>query len=84
MGLPANPDDDTKDQAHARAAEESGKLRNKTLQSLAKANRWIRPLFAQHTFEVDFIEAQNAYEVVKTLDGIYSKPVQYQTVDGAP
>ncbi len=74
IDLPASEDDDTKDQAHARAAEESGRSRYQTLQDLANGNQWIRPLFAQHTFEVDFIRARNAFEVVRTLDAIYENP----------
>lgn len=73
IDLPVSSENDTKDQAHARAAEESGKSRCQSLQELARGNRWIRTFFADRTFEVDFIGAGNSSEVVQTLDGIYTK-----------
>lgn len=72
IDLPASSENDTKDQAHARAAEESGESRSQSLQKLAKGNRWIRAFFADHTFEVDFIRKSNSWEVVRTLDDIYT------------
>jgi predicted ATP-dependent endonuclease of OLD family len=74
IDLPEDPADDTEDQARARAAQESGKSRCQGLQAFADGNRWIRPMFAEHTFEVEFIGANNSPEVVRTLEEIYSKP----------
>lgn len=74
IDLPEEPDDDTKVQAHARAAEMSGKIRCRDLQQLTKGNPWIRSFFATHTFEVDFVGAGNSWEVVETLDDIFSQP----------
>jgi putative ATP-dependent endonuclease of OLD family len=76
IDLPESPDDDNKDQARARAAQESGKSRYQNLRNLANGNQWIRSLFADHTFEVDFIGANNALEVVQTLDDIYENTAQ--------
>ncbi len=73
IDLPVSSESDSKDQAHARAAEESGKARSQSLKELARGNRWIRPFFADHTFEVDFIGAGNSWEVVQSLDGIYTE-----------
>ena len=69
--MPDSPEDDTKDQAHARAAEESGRSRHQNLQDLASGNPWIQSFFADHTFEVDFIRSGNSVEVVRTLDDTY-------------
>jgi len=82
IDLPANSEDDTKDQAHARAAEESGKLRSESLQKLSKSNRWIRVFFADHTFEVDFIGAGNSWEAVKTLDSIFTQATAMKRSQG--
>lgn len=73
IDLPDSPEDDTTDQAHARAAEESGKARQESLNKLADGNPWIQNFLATHTFEVDFIEAGNSSVVVETLDAIYSQ-----------
>ncbi|MDP2857827.1 MAG: AAA family ATPase [Bacillota bacterium] len=73
IDLPVSSEGDNKEQAHARAAEESGMLRRRDLQKLAGGNRWIRISFADHTFEVDFIGAGNSWEVVRTLDDIYTE-----------
>ena len=74
IDLPEGADDDNEDQARARAAQESGESRYQGLQAFAEGNRWIRPMFAEHTFEVEFIGANNSREVVRTLEEIYSKP----------
>jgi predicted ATP-dependent endonuclease of OLD family len=71
IDLPDNPEDDTKDQAHSRAAEESGQSRYQSLLGLCGSNRWLRAFFANHTFEVDFLGAGNSWEVVLALDSIY-------------
>jgi hypothetical protein len=80
IDLPEDPTDDTEDQARARAAQESGESRYQALRAFAEGNRWIRPLFADHTFEVEFIGASNSREVVGTLGEIYSKPQKVERV----
>jgi putative ATP-dependent endonuclease of OLD family len=70
MDIPENVHDDTKEQAHA--AEAAGLTRMLGLQHFAENNRWIDCFFGKHTFEVDFINASNAREVVRMLDGIYA------------
>jgi len=69
--LPENPEDDTKDEAHARASAKSGESRFESLQGLTGGNPWLRAFFAEHTFEVAFLQAGNAFEVTHTLDEIY-------------
>lgn len=71
IDLPDNPEDNTKAQAHARAAEDSGQSRYQSLQELCGSTPWLRTFFADHTFEVDFIRAGNTSEAVRTLDSIY-------------
>lgn len=53
IDLPGDPDGDNKEQAHARAAENAGKIRLQGLQQLTKDNPWIQTFFANYTFEVD-------------------------------
>ena len=71
--LPANPDDDDSEQAHARAAESSGLLRQKALLESADDNDWVTPFFANYTFEVEFCEVGNAHEITTILPQIYKK-----------
>ena len=72
--LPANPEDDTKEQARARAAERSGSDRRSKLIASTSNNRWTKPFFAKYTFEADFIQTGNAPEVVRMLDELYTDP----------
>jgi hypothetical protein len=69
--LSEDPDEDNKEEAHARAAQASGQLRRGVLEARAATNGWVEPFFAEHTFEVDFLESGNAQEVVDTLTEIY-------------
>jgi len=69
--LPEDPNEDSTDEAHSRAAQANGQLRRELLEARAATNGWVEPFFAEHTFEVDFIEAGNAHEVVETLPEIY-------------
>ena len=72
IDLPENAEDDTGEQAHARAAQLAGEARTRSLQLLARANPWIECFLAKHTFEVDFIGATNDRETVRALDTIYA------------
>lgn len=72
IDLPTDPVDDDKMQARARASQNAGMARKDGLLKLASKNRWICPFFARNTFEVDFITSSNAYEVVQTLQEIYT------------
>lgn len=73
IDLPDSPEGDTTLQTHARAAEESGKSRHERLHVLANDNPWIQTFCAIHSFEVDFIGADNSSVVIETLDDIYSQ-----------
>lgn len=72
ISLPANPDNDSKEEAHARAAQQSGALRQQKLLEIATGNPWINVFFADNTFEVDFLLSNNAPEAVLTLKEIYT------------
>lgn len=74
IDLPDSPEDDTKDQAHARAAEKSGKSRHQRLQELTKGNSWLQAFFADYTFEAELIGAGNEWEVVNILNEIFRDP----------
>lgn len=69
--LPEDPEDDDKEQAHARASDQDGVARQVRLDSVADGNRWLAPHYADHTFEIDFCMVGNAHEIVQTLPQIY-------------
>jgi len=71
VDLPIDPSTDDKEQAHARHAQQSGIQRRQALEVSTNGNPWVEPFFAECTFEVDFIHAANAAEVIRTLDEIY-------------
>jgi putative ATP-dependent endonuclease of OLD family len=71
--LPKDPEDDNVEQAHTRAADASGEARQERLEEISNDNPWLEPFFADHTFEVDFVSAGNAHEVIQTLPEIYKK-----------
>jgi putative ATP-dependent endonuclease of OLD family len=73
IDLATNPNDDTRLQAMARAAQKSGEVRYQKLQAFTEGNKWVQAFLAHYTFEVDFIGANNAREVVRTLDVIYKE-----------
>jgi predicted ATP-dependent endonuclease of OLD family len=71
--LPANEDDDNKYQRSCRNSQKSGLNRKKGLDTLTKGNDYICAFYAEHTFEVDFIGADNSVEAIETLESIYSQ-----------
>jgi putative ATP-dependent endonuclease of the OLD family len=72
LPLSGNPDDDDREETAARASQEAGQIRRQKLVEFTNGNEWVQPFFAPHTFEVDFVAAHNAREVVRTLDSIYT------------
>jgi predicted ATP-dependent endonuclease of OLD family len=89
INLPLNPDDDNADEKHSRAAAEVGERRRLSLEVFADGNLWVRPFFAPHTFEVDFLAQGNAAPVVSSLGDIYQQQAARETArqaleDGDP
>lgn len=52
-------------------AQSSGQLRKAALEVFCSGNPWIKTFFADHTFEVDFVNAGNDAKVVAILDKVY-------------
>lgn len=53
------------------AAQISGEARKVKLDAQAAENSWIRPFYAENTFEVDFVACGNAEKVVALVDDVY-------------
>lgn len=73
LPLPDDPKNDSDSEKHARASEKSGKERKHRIDSFCKDNDFIKPFYAKHTFEVDFIMNGNSYEYINCLKLIYKK-----------
>lgn len=51
----------------------SGAARRVALDAEAAGNAWVRPFYATHTFEVDFLAAGNVEKVVASVNAVYSQ-----------
>ncbi|MBI5590745.1 MAG: AAA family ATPase [Deltaproteobacteria bacterium] len=69
--LPGDPEHDNEYQAHCRASEEKGRERKLRLTDFCKGNKYIKPIYSKHTFEVDFLMNYNSHEFVHCLNKIY-------------
>ena len=71
--LPRDPESDDENQKHFRASEKSGQERMTRLNSFCEGNEFLKPFYADYTFEVDFLKNGNSFEYVRCLDKIYSR-----------
>jgi putative ATP-dependent endonuclease of the OLD family len=49
----------------------SGANRKVRLDRFIKGNEWINVFYADYTFEIDFVKAGNAWEIIQTLRTVY-------------
>lgn len=59
---------------NALQSQKSGESRRESLTEFSGKNRWVEVFFAQNTFEVQFVAAGNAPEVVRLIEKFYTKP----------
>jgi predicted ATP-dependent endonuclease of OLD family len=83
VDLPEDPEEDDPDQKRARASQMAGKRRHDSLKSFTENNSWVLSFFAQHTFEVDFLLAENVREVEEVVDKIYTRRQNKERVKDA-
>ncbi|SMQ71917.1 AAA family ATPase [Agreia sp. VKM Ac-1783] len=57
----------------ATRSEKAGAERKARLDAFASGNRWVSVFYADHTFEVDFLEAGNEVSATGVVDEIYVK-----------
>lgn len=55
-------------------SETSGAARKVALDALVAGNAWVRPFYAAHTFEVDFVACGNVEAVVASVNDVYTQP----------
>ncbi|NBF15547.1 AAA family ATPase [Pseudomonas sp. Fl4BN2] len=51
---------------------ESGRARMTRLENYSRNNPFLHTYYAQHTFEVDFLMADNTHEVISVVDSVYT------------
>lgn len=71
--LPDDEADDNQYQKSCRNSQKSGVIRKGKLDEHTKDNDYIRAFYANHTFEVDFVGADNLIELKKVLPSIYQQ-----------
>ncbi len=71
--LPENEEDDTQYQKKCRNSQISGVARKQKLEKFHKDNEYIKAFYAKHTFEIDFIAANNVREIEDTVEKAYKK-----------
>lgn len=71
VDLPDDPGDDDDFEKKCRATQTAGEQRRDSLDLFCEDNAWLTPFYAPHTFEVDFLLADNALTVSETLPSIY-------------
>lgn len=73
---PSSTDDDalSKFKARCASAQKKGLARKAALESFSNGNPWVECFYAPHTFEVDFVDAGNADQVIGTIPAVYKDP----------
>ncbi|MBY0117730.1 ATP-dependent endonuclease [Paenibacillus xylanexedens] len=79
IDLPEDSSKDNKQQKKARDSQTKGIERRSNLDTVYKDNQWVRPFYAKHTFEVDFILSGNKDEIISILDKIYKRDVDRES-----
>jgi predicted ATP-dependent endonuclease of OLD family len=70
------PDDIEKDSYYeksCRQSEISGKERKVKLDAYCEDNDYIKPFYAKHTFEVDFLTSNNSHEIIEVINNEYKR-----------
>lgn len=72
IDLPDNEEDDDVETRKTRNSQISGETRKTLLDAFCSGSLWTEAFYADHTFEVDFLTANDSGEANRTLDAIYS------------
>ncbi|HAT76569.1 MAG TPA: ATP-dependent endonuclease [Flavobacterium sp.] len=78
--LPPDSKDDSNYQKHCRASEQKGEERKNRLTDFCNGNKFLKPFYSKHTFEVDFLMNGNSHEFINCLDKIYKREADIKKV----
>lgn len=63
-----------------RQSEISGKARKVKLDEYCRENDYLKPFYAKHTFEVDFLKANNKVEINQTVEKAYKQKADRERI----
>lgn len=78
--LPTDTDSDKRKKEKAQGSQEVGRARKVRLDDFCHNNSWISNFYANHTFEVDFIQSSNNDYLKRIIGDVYTKQA---TIDEA-
>lgn len=73
LKLPTDENEDTLDQKKCRNSQKSGADRKVKLDAFCEGNQWVTPFYGKHTFEVEFVNAGNAFEIEQVVNKEYDR-----------
>ncbi|MNQ69633.1 hypothetical protein D3C85_842420 [compost metagenome] len=80
--LPKDPKDDNQYERDCRNSQISGVERKEKLELFCKDNDFVKPFYAKHTFEVDFLLGGNSHEISQTVEKEYKKQPDKDRIKG--
>ena len=78
--LPDHSIGDNEFEKKCRQSEISGKARKVKLDAYCAENEYIKPFYAKHTFEVDFLKANNKLEINETVKKAYKQQADIERI----
>lgn len=76
---PTDSDLDKKKKEKALGSQEAGFARKVRLDCFSQNNPWISTFYANHTFEVDFIQSSNSHYLKSIVKDVYTKQITIDT-----
>jgi predicted ATP-dependent endonuclease of OLD family len=73
LDLKPDPKLDSPEEKDCRNSQISGIQRQVLLDAFCNGNNWLKPFYGKYTFEVDFLKADNAFEVKQTIEKKYTQ-----------
>ncbi|MFI4912065.1 MAG: ATP-dependent nuclease [Sedimentisphaeraceae bacterium JB056] len=73
--IPLNEDStlDSKEEKYYRASQKAGSDRQLKFNAYHENNEYVKPFYAEYTFEVDFVKNSNEFEVKGVIDEIFKQ-----------
>jgi len=78
--LPIPSTGDSEYEKSCRQSEISGKARKVKLDEYCGGNSYLHPFYAKHTFEVDFLLANNSFEIISTVNKEYKRDADKEKI----
>jgi putative ATP-dependent endonuclease of OLD family len=76
---PTDSDPDKKKKEKALGSQETGLARKGRLDDFCQNNPWVSIFYADHTFEVDFIQASNSIYLKRIIGDVYTQQTKIET-----